>query len=135
MFNKLVEDAIIPQYQTQGAAGMDLHSITGGILLPNTRELIGTGLTFKGIPGIEGQIRSRSGLAHKLGVIVLNSPGTIDEDYTGEIKVLLYNSGSAPFHYQKGDRIAQIVLNNYFRLNETSTNNIRNDNGFGSTGQ
>ena len=87
--------------------------------------------------GIEGQIRTRSGLASKHGVFVLNSPGTIDPDYRGEIKVLLFNSGVTPFDIEKGDRIAQLVFNSYLSpvLSPSSAvSYIRGEGGFGSTG-
>lgn len=135
IFNKLTEDAIIPMYQTSGSVGLDLHSNENVIVPPGERVLVGTGLTFAAPPGVEGQIRSRSGLALRYGLVVLNSPGTIDEDYTGEIKVLLYNSGKVTVSLVKGDRIAQMVLSKYYRQDNAQLDNIRQDKGFGSTGQ
>lgn len=134
-FSKLTEDAIIPMYQTAGAAGLDLHSAENVVVSPGERVLVGTGLTFAAPPGVEGQIRSRSGLALRYGLVVLNSPGTIDEDYTGEIKVILYNSGKTSINIIKGDRIAQMVLSKYYKLENSQLDNIRQDKGFGSTGQ
>lgn len=133
-FKKLQEDAIIPQYQSKKAAGLDLHSIEAATLAPGARQLLGTGLTIELPEGTEGQIRSRSGLAFKHGVVTLNSPGTIDEDYTGELKVLLYNSGDSFFRVEKGDRIAQLVVSKVYRLEGYSLDNTREDKGFGSTG-
>jgi len=133
-FEKLQEDAIIPQYQTIGSAGLDLHSIEAVVLTPGQRKLVGTGLTVNLPASTEGQIRPRSGLAFKHGITVLNSPGTIDEDYKGELKVLLYNAGDSTFSVEKGDRIAQLVVSPVFKLTGYTLDNTREDNGFGSTG-
>lgn len=133
-FNKLHDDAIIPHYQTIGSAGLDLHSIEATMIAPGSRALIGTGLSINLPQGTEGQIRSRSGLAAKHGIAVLNSPGTVDEDYTGELKVILYNTGDSFFNIQKGDRIAQLVVAPVYKLSGLTLNNTREDNGFGSTG-
>ena len=133
-FDKLQEDAIIPQYQTIGSAGLDLHSILATTILPGERQLVGTGLRVNLPNGTEGQVRSRSGLAAKHGIIVLNAPGTIDEDYQGEIKVILYNAGDSTFSIEKGDRIAQLVVAQVYKLAGHTLENIREDNGFGSTG-
>ena len=133
-FEKLSEDAIIPQYQTIGSAGLDLHSIEAVVLTPGQRKLVGTGLAINLPAGTEGQIRPRSGLAFKHGITVLNSPGTIDEDYKGELKVLLYNAGDSTFSVEKGDRIAQLVVNQVFKLTGFALDNTREDKGFGSTG-
>lgn len=136
-FTKVHEDAIFPQYQTAGASGMDLHSIEEITLAPGEYKLIRTGLTWEGPVGTEAQIRPRSGLALKHGVTVLNSPGTIDYDYTGEIKVILINHGKEDFTISKGDRIAQIVICNglvhvgqYLKEDREE----RNSEGFGTTG-
>lgn len=133
-FEKLNEDAIIPHYQTIGSAGLDLHSIEAANILSGERQLIGTGLRVNLPEGTEGQIRPRSGLAAKFGITVLNSPGTIDEDYKGEIKVLLYNTGHSTFSIEKGDRIAQLVIAQVYKLPHYILDNIREDKGFGSTG-
>jgi dUTP pyrophosphatase len=133
-FEKLHEDAIIPQYQTIGSAGLDLHSILATTILPGERQLVGTGLRVNLPNGTEGQVRSRSGLAAKHGIIVLNAPGTIDEDYQGEIKVILYNAGDSTFSIEKGDRIAQLVVAQVYKLAGHTLENIREDKGFGSTG-
>jgi dUTP pyrophosphatase len=107
---KLNKDAIIPAYHSVEAAGFDLHSIEDVILKPGERKLIKTGLAFEIEKGYEVQIRPRSGLAFKYGITVLNSPGTIDSDYRGEIKVLLINLGENDFEIKKGERIAQAVI-------------------------
>lgn len=133
-FEKLHEDAIIPHYQTIGSAGLDLHSIEATVIDPGTWSLVSTGLRINLPEGTEGQIRSRSGLAVKHGISVLNSPGTIDEDYRGEIKVILYNASNSTFSVEKGDRIAQLVIAPVFKLAGHTLDNTREDNGFGSTG-
>ena len=133
-FKKLHEDAIIPHYQTIGSAGLDLHSIEATIIEPGKRALVPTGLAITLPGGTEGQVRSRSGLAAKHGISVLNSPGTIDEDYQGEIKVILYNSSDSTFSVEKGDRIAQLVVAPVYKLEGYSLDNTREDKGFGSTG-
>lgn len=133
-FNKLHEDAIIPHYQTIGSAGLDLHSIEAATLAPGERKLVSTGLSINLPGGTEGQVRPRSGLAAKYGITVLNSPGTIDSDYTGEIKVILYNSSNSTFSIEKGDRIAQLVIASVFKLDGLTLTNTREDKGFGSTG-
>ena len=135
---KLDNEAIIPNYQTKGAAGFDLHSIEDVLLNPGERKLIKTGLAFEIEDGYEVQIRPRSGLAYKYGITVLNSPGTIDSDYRGEIKVLLINHSNEAFNIKKGDRIAQGVLAKVIEANiiEVKELNVtsRGDRGFGSTG-
>jgi dUTP pyrophosphatase len=133
-FEKLHEDAIIPQYQTIGSAGLDLHSIEATIIEPGKWSLVGTGLRINLPGGTEGQVRSRSGLAAKHGISVLNSPGTIDEDYKGELKVILYNAGDSTFSIEKGDRIAQLVVAPVYKLAGFALDNEREDKGFGSTG-
>jgi dUTP pyrophosphatase len=134
MFERLHEDAIIPRYQTKGSVGLDLHSVEAATILPGERALIGTGLRIHLQEGFEGQVRSRSGLAAKNGVFVLNSPGTIDSDYRGEIKIILFNSGNEPFNIKKEDRIAQLVIARVWVDPELVLDNTREDNGFGSTG-
>lgn len=134
MITKICEEAIIPNYQTIGSAGMDLSSIQAVELSPGERQLVSTGLTIDLPRGVEGQIRPRSGLAFNYGVTVLNSPGTIDSDYKGEIKVLLYNSSDSPVAFEPGTRIAQLVLAPYVFFPELALNNEREEGGFGSTG-
>lgn len=131
----------LPAYETFASAGLDLRAaIDSPIrLLPMQRALVGTGL-FTELPvGFEAQIRPRSGLAAKFGVTVLNSPGTIDADYRGEIKVILINLGNEPFVINNGDRIAQMVIARHERIvwNEVSEleQSKRGAGGFGSTGK
>jgi len=135
---KLNPEAIIPSYQTKEAAGFDLHSIEDVILNPNERKLIATGLAFEIEYGYEVQIRPRSGLAFKHGITVLNSPGTIDSDYRGEIKVLLINHSNEKFEIKKGDRIAQAVVAPVIQAEivevEELSETKRGKGGFGSTG-
>ena len=129
-----------PAYQTTLSAGMDLHAnIETSILLnPGERVLISTGLFIELPEGYEAQIRPRSGLALKHGITVLNSPGTIDADYRGEIKVLLINHGQEPFEIQNGERIAQMIVAKYERIHwETAVelnSTERGAGGYGSTG-
>lgn len=130
----------LPEYQTEGAAGADLRAHLDGdiVLRRGERVVVPTGLTLEIPPGLEGQVRPRSGLAAKHGITVLNAPGTIDSDYRGELKVLLVNLGDADFRIQDGDRIAQIifspVLRVSFRRAETVDDSRRGSGGFGSTG-
>ena len=136
---KLSSDAVIPAYQTKEAAGFDLHSIEETVINPGERKLIGTGLAFEIEFGYEVQIRPRSGLAYKHGITVLNSPGTIDSDYRGEIKVLLINHGNEPFEIKKGERIAQAVIAPVVQAKivevEELSDTQRGAGGFGSTGK
>lgn len=131
----------LPHYQTSGAAGMDLRaSLQEPVTLsPMERLLIPTGLFIELPQGMEAQIRPRSGLAYKHGITVLNSPGTIDADYRGELKVLLINLSSEPFVVQNGERIAQLVVAPYVRAEwqevPSLTETERNEGGFGSTGK
>lgn len=134
----LSEDAIIPKLATQGSVGFDFHSIEDVIIEPMESKLISTGIAIELPDMTELQIRSRSGLSVKHTVFVLNSPGTIDTDYRGEIKICLFNLGKEPFAIKKGDRIAQGVLNSVvlpkFVKVDTLSMTSRADNGFGSTG-
>lgn len=127
-----------PQYQSEGAAGADLISAESFLLRPSERHLFSTGLFLEIPSGYECQIRPRSGLAYKHGVTVLNSPGTIDSDYRGEIKVLLVNLGTAAVSINKGDRIAQLVFSPITRASFHTTgelsDSVRGQGGFGSTG-
>ena len=136
---KLSPDAIIPKYQTMEAAGFDLHSLDDVILKKGERVLISTGLSFEIEKGYEIQIRPRSGLAYKYGISVLNTPGTIDSDYRGEIKVLLINFSDQDFEIKKGDRIAQAVVKEVIQAEfeevETLSETERGAGGFGSTGK
>ena len=135
---KLNPEAIIPAYQTKEAAGFDLHSIEDIVLNPGERKLIATGLAFEIEYGYEVQIRPRSGLAFKHGITVLNTPGTIDSDYRGEIKVLLINHSNEKFEIKKGDRIAQAVVAPVIQAKIVEVDELsdtaRGESGFGSTG-
>tara|TARA_B100001939_G_scaffold313566_1_gene297437 strand:- start:65 stop:520 length:456 start_codon:yes stop_codon:yes gene_type:complete len=133
----------LPQYQTLGSSGLDLvanleQDTEQIIIKPNKWEIIPTGITVELPDGFEAQIRPRSGLAYKYGVTVLNSPGTIDNDYRGEIKIILINHGHEDFIVKNGDRIAQMIISKYEQVEleeiEFLTETSRNDGGFGSTG-
>ncbi|MEM9737581.1 MAG: dUTP diphosphatase [Bacteroidota bacterium] len=130
----------LPEYKTSHAAGMDISAFLRQpvSLAPGERKLIGTGIYMALPSGFEAQIRSRSGLAYHNGIIVLNSPGTIDADYRGEIKVLLINVSDQVFIIQDGDRIAQLVVVPYTRVAWLPTkvlpDSSRGAKGFGSTG-
>ncbi|ACM92504.1 deoxyuridine 5'-triphosphate nucleotidohydrolase [Nautilia profundicola AmH] len=136
---KLNQEALIPAYQTKEAAGFDLHSIEDVIIKPGERKLIGTGLAFEIEFGYEVQIRPRSGLAFKHGITVLNTPGTIDSDYRGEIKVLLINHSNEAFEIKKEERIAQAVIAPVVQAEiievEELSDTERGAGGFGSTGK
>ena len=137
------EGLALPVYQSAHAAGLDrLAAVPEGsplILAPGTHALVPTGLTIALPPGYEAQVRPRSGLAAKHGVTVLNSPGTIDADYRGEIGVLLINHGAKPFPIQRGERIAQMVIASVVRAELVAAASLsateRGEGGFGSTGR
>ena len=139
---RVAHDSIeLPDYETNSSAGMDLRAYLpdGNITLePKQRVLVGTGLYFEIPEGFEVQIRPRSGLALKQGITVLNSPGTIDADYRGEIKVILINHGDGPFVIEHEMRIAQMVIAKYqliqFKLVKELVSSERGSGGFGSTG-
>lgn len=131
----------LPQYQTEESAGMDLHANLSETVILNTgeRKLIPTGLFIELPKGYEAQVRPRSGLALKHGITVLNSPGTIDSDYRGEIQVLLINHGQIPFEIQHGERIAQMIVAQHERISwlhtDALTNTQRGEGGYGSSGK
>jgi dUTP pyrophosphatase len=133
----------LPSYQSKHAAGLDLVAAVPREqpvkLLAGARALVPTGFVLELPPGYEGQVRPRSGLASKHGLTVLNSPGTIDADYRGEIMVLLVNLGSETFRVQRGDRIAQLVIAPVASVEvvavEALAETERGQGGFGSTGQ
>ncbi|NDC39332.1 MAG: dUTP diphosphatase [Proteobacteria bacterium] len=135
---QLHEHAVRPKYQTPGSAGVDLHACEECEVWTGSEAIVSTGIAMEIPQGYEGQIRPRSGLAAKNMITVLNSPGTIDSDYRGEIKVILVNHGDGIFKIRRGDRIAQMVFTPIVRaefedvssLDETS----RGSKGFGSTG-
>ena len=139
---KHAEGLPLPTYQSSDAAGFDLVAAVPAespmVLAPGGRGLVPTGLIFELPPGSEAQVRPRSGLAVKFGVTVLNSPGTIDADYRGEIAVVLVNLGDAPFVINRGDRIAQVIVAPVTRVAFRETNKlsatVRSTGGFGSTG-
>ncbi len=131
----------LPAYETEHSAGMDLRAFTGGpvTLKPLERKLIPTGLFMELPVGFEAQVRPRSGLAVKHGITVLNSPGTIDADYRGEVGVILINLSDAEFTVNDGDRIAQMIISHHEKAEMTETEEINNTNrgagGFGHSGK
>mgnify|MGYP001314512199 CR=1 FL=1 len=134
------DDFEFPDYQTDQASGVDLKaSIENSLLInPWEKELIPTGVALSIPKGMEAQIRPRSGLALKHGITVLNSPGTIDSDYRGEIKIILINLSNNKFEINRNDRIAQMVFAKVSQVNFKAVNDlddtIRGEGGFGSTG-
>lgn len=139
-FDAETTDLAVPDYATPQAAGMDLVAANKDpiTLQPSERMLVPTGIHMALPPGYEAQIRPRSGLALKHGVTVLNSPGTIDSDYRGEIQVLLVNLGTQPFVIERGMRIAQMVVARFVQIQlhevEQLPGSERGTGGFGSTG-
>ena len=133
-------DIPIPQQMTAGAAGFDLHAAVPESLTlhPGSRALVPTGLSMAIPTGFEGQVRPRSGLAIRHGITLLNSPGTIDSDYRGEIQVILANLGTEAFEVHRGSRIAQLVISELARVTiievKALTAAVRGTDGFGSTG-
>ncbi|ALM79116.1 dUTP diphosphatase [Helicobacter pylori] len=135
---KIHPNALIPKYQTEGSSGFDLHAVEEVTIKPHSVGLVKIGICLSLEVGYELQVRTRSGLALNHQVMVLNSPGTVDNDYRGEIKVILANLSDKDFKVQVGDRIAQGVVQKTYkaefieceRLDETS----RGSGGFGSTG-
>lgn len=131
----------MPEYATSGSAGMDIHAMLAEAvtLHPGERRLIPTGLKIELPEGYEAQVRPRSGLALKYGVTVLNTPGTIDSDYRGEIGVVLINLGQEDFEIKNGDRIAQMVVASFAQVkwNEVLIldNTVRGEGGYGHTGE
>ena len=141
LIKKLDPEVKLPEYKTNGASGMDLKAfIKKPInLKPKTSSLIPTGLSVAFVEDYEIQIRPRSGLAAKNNITVLNTPGTIDSDYRGEIKVIIYNHGDDSFIVNNGDRIAQMVLSPVIKIELKEANELpktlRGKGGFGSTGK
>jgi len=129
----------LPRYETAGSAGLDLRADEPVALAPGERRLVPTGLAVEIPHGFEGQVRPRSGLALRLGVGMVNAPGTIDSDYRGEVGVILVNHGSEPVAFARGERIAQLVIAPVARaellLVEELAGSDRGGNGFGSTGK
>ncbi|MBW8753505.1 MAG: dUTP diphosphatase [Sphingomonadales bacterium] len=128
----------LPAYATDGAAGMDVLAAEDVTLAPGARHAVATGLALAIPPGYEIQVRPRSGLALKHGISVPNTPGTIDSDYRGELKVILINHGADAFDIRRGDRIAQLVLGPVVRASWLKVEELdetqRGEGGFGSTG-
>jgi dUTP pyrophosphatase len=139
---KLYEDSKVPQYATEGSSGVDLYAYLDSYpqytLNPNDSWLFPTGISMEIPVGYEGQVRPRSGLAVKYGITVLNTPGTIDADYRGEIKVCLFNTSNMPYTVHHGDRIAQMVFTKVEKAEFEEVDELqstdRGDGGFGSTG-
>ncbi|BAI80979.1 deoxyuridine 5'-triphosphate nucleotidohydrolase [Deferribacter desulfuricans SSM1] len=135
---KCLDKDLLPSYQSVGSSGLDLRSAVELTVYPGKISLVPTGLYLEIPLGYEAQIRPRSGLALKHGITVLNTPGTIDADYRGEIKVILINLSDNPFVVRKGDRIAQMVISEVIRaeleLTDKVTETDRGEGGFGSTG-
>ena len=138
---RLNSEVKIPSYKTQGSSGMDLMAFLKNpvTIKPKSSELISTGVAVAIPEDTEIQIRPRSGLAAKSNISVLNTPGTIDSDYRGELKIILYNHGADDFVVNNGDRIAQMVLMPVLKASfeevENLPNTIRGTGGFGSTGK
>tara|TARA_B100000029_G_scaffold495886_1_gene561441 strand:- start:416 stop:853 length:438 start_codon:yes stop_codon:yes gene_type:complete len=141
LIKKLVSSVELPTYKTDGASGMDLMAFIKEpiTLKPNSSCLVPTGLSVAFSNDFEIQIRPRSGLAAKNNISVLNSPGTIDSDYRGELKVILFNHGNSNFLINNKDRIAQMILTPVVKMNLEETEDlpetIRGEGGFGSTGK
>ena len=134
------EDIPLPRYMTPHASGMDIHAAVAEdmVLNPGEAKLIPTGISIAIPEGFEGQVRPRSGLALRHGVSVLNTPGTIDADYRGEVGIILINLGKDPFVVKRGDRIAQLTVNKVYQarleLASDLTGTERNEGGFGHSG-
>ncbi|MGE4399985.1 MAG: dUTP diphosphatase [Campylobacterales bacterium] len=132
-------DAIIPKYQTEEAAGFDLHSVEEKIIKAGERDVVKTGLAIALPKGYELQVRPRSGLALKNGITVLNTPGTVDSDYRGELMVILLNTSKEGFAIKKGERIAQAVIKEILQADFAVVDELdsteRGTGGFGSTGK
>ena len=141
LIKRLSSDVRLPSYKTSGSSGMDLMAFIKSpvTIKPKTSYLIPTGLSIAFSKDYEVQIRPRSGLAAKNNISVLNTPGTIDSDYRGEIKVIVYNHGNNDFHINNGDRIAQMILTPVIKMELEETidlpGSIRGKGGFGSTGK
>ena len=141
LIKKLNPDVELPDYKTNGASGMDLMAfIEGPIKIsPNSSHLVPTGLSMAFSEDYEAQIRPRSGLAAKSSITVLNTPGTIDSDYRGEIKIILFNHGKKDFIINNKDRVAQIILTPVVKMKleevDSLPDTLRGEDGFGSTGK
>ena len=135
---KLHKDAVVPKYAHEGDAGVDFFAITKHSLKSGERCLVGTGLSFEFPNGYELQIRPRSGLALKKGISIVNTPGTLDAGYRGELGIIIINHGQEDFEINPGDKIAQGVFNKIeiceFEEVEELSDSVRGGGGFGSTG-
>ena len=135
---KINEDAIVPKYAYESDAGMDVYSTKNYLLLPKHRTLVGTGLKIEIPKGYEMQIRPKSGLALRDGITVLNTPGTIDSSYRGEVGIVLINHSSKPYKIEKNQKIAQIIFNKIEKakliISDELSETERGKGGFGSTG-
>jgi dUTP pyrophosphatase len=133
-------DLPLPDYETKGSSGMDIRAAVEGpvILNPGEVKLIPTGFAMSIPPGYEGQVRPRSGLALRNGIGMVNSPGTIDSDYRGEISIVMINWGRKPFTINRGDRIAQMVIGKVYRADlvnaDSLDSTLRGAGGFGHSG-
>ncbi|AGY77307.1 dUTP diphosphatase [Clostridium autoethanogenum] len=138
LIKKVNEDAVTPFYAHKGDAGLDLFSVEEVLIEPMERKLVSTGIKIQLPPNTEAQVRPRSGLALKYGITLLNTPGTVDEGYRGEIKVLMINLGQEPFLVEKSMKIAQMVVKPvervYVQEVEELSDTERGEGGFGSTG-
>ena len=141
LIKKLNPDVELPIYKTSGASGVDLMAFIEEPIkiMPNSSHLIPTGLSMSFSKDYEVQIRPRSGLAAKKGITVLNTPGTIDSDYRGEIKIILFNHGKEDFIINNKDRVAQMILTPVTKMELEEMDNLpdtlRGEGGFGSTGK
>ena len=137
-FRKVHPDAALPSYAHPSDAGMDVRSVEDLTIAPGRRALVHTGLVMLLPPMYEAQVRPRSGLALKSGITVLNTPGTIDSGYRGEVGVILVNLGDTDFQVKKGDKVAQIVIAPVVQAQVVETSEVdetdRGSGGFGSTG-
>lgn len=136
---KTDDNVRLPEYATPGASGMDLRASESAVIPAHGRGCVGTGLYLEMPLGCEAQVRPRSGLALKHGLTVLNSPGTIDSDYRGELRIILANLGDDDFKIEPGDRIAQLVFASVTQVNLVKSDGLntteRASGGFGSTGK
>ena len=136
---QISETATLPSYQTQGAAGMDLCCSESFAIESMERKLVGTGIRIAIPEGYEGQVRPRSGLAIRHGISLVNSPGTIDSDYRGEVKLILINFGKEAVQFSQGERIGQLVLcpvvRAWLKVIDGLDGTERGEAGFGSTGR
>ena len=138
MISKISDDAKLPSYAHEDDVGMDLYSVEELVIKPMERKLVGTGIKIELPKNIEAQVRPKSGLSAKFGLSVLNTPGTIDPGYRGEVKVIIINLGNEEYKIEKGSKIAQMVFNEIkkpkIKIVDELTKTKRGEGGFGSTG-